>query len=378
MTVISDSLVLLIIFLISSQALTCLYLFEILPGGDDKAIVAVAGIVFISLFIYVPYKLFKYMRMNPTWMSSFFIMVCWSARIDLILAGTSIGFWKLGNFYVINGEEYFKTSWGVAALLWDGTFHFVLQLLIAFCLLRNYSCQILMLIWSGSIIQSMPVLLLGAATGVYSDKIHFSTALNIPYVLCPVLIAAYALNVNKSDNILNIVNNRNTGYDIIIRIFLIMCHALSIVIIILRAMVVMHSKTSISLEWGRHMEPVLLESSGFIIIQSIQSFFYYIPYHGICIFILLSLFRRKVDIINNYWMFIFSGGYLQSQFCFILTAFFKWSEYKLINREIALQSQYPIIFILINASLPLVSLFQAFYYQNVQNSLKNYNKNKDH
>ena len=64
--------------------------------------------------------------------------------------------------------------------MWDGTAHYALQLYLARATLLGQPCRIAGLVWAGSIINSMPVLLLGGASGVYSADIKPSTALNAP------------------------------------------------------------------------------------------------------------------------------------------------------------------------------------------------------
>lgn len=177
------------LFVFSLQAATVLQLCEYFPFlKSSPEAVAVLGVV--SLITLFGLSLYSFHRMGYelSLLGAFFTAVLWSAMIDSFLAAALVGWTDLGKFYYDNGEEYFKTSWGFAALLWDGTFHYGLQFYIAYSIFTTPGGKphvIASLLWAGSIINSMPVLLLGAATGSFSETIKPATALNAPYVLVP-------------------------------------------------------------------------------------------------------------------------------------------------------------------------------------------------
>ena len=98
-----------------------------------------------------------------------------------------------------HGKKYFASAFGVACLGWDGVVHLLLQGFLCYqAITKQPLSRPVTFIWSGSIINSMMPLLMGAAaTGKYSSGVELSTALNAPYVFVPLVITYNAMTARN-------------------------------------------------------------------------------------------------------------------------------------------------------------------------------------
>lgn len=269
------------------------------------------------------------------------------------------------------GEEYFKTSWGFWALFWDGTGHYVLQLYLAWALLCNRSYHLPGFFWCGSIIQSLPVLLLGAAVGQYSDAIKPSTALNVPYVVVPVLILISFLGTSGQKAA---VAGTKTPSRLASFTFFV-AHCAAIVLAVLRVMIPLGSKNRACKMWHSNVESILepngqvvSTSYGFINVQMVQYFFCFAPFHVWAAYVEgKAVFAGVIDGRTSAfkeWAMVFAGAYTQAQVCYIGTAVLafaydendnlKWGEYDI-------RTDQPIEFWYVNAGFLLGSIGYALY-----------------
>ena len=156
----------LVLVLLSLQGYTVLLLLEYLPSlRSHPAGVAALGVVCLGGFGALALYCFRRCGCALSLSAMFFAVTGWSALVDLVLAAALVNATVVGKFYMETGEEYFKSSWGFWALVWDGTAHYCLQLYPSHATLLDKPRRVPGLFWCGSIINSMPVLLLGAATG---------------------------------------------------------------------------------------------------------------------------------------------------------------------------------------------------------------------
>lgn len=338
-----------VLFVLSMQAVTLLLALEHLPSLKSSPIL-VASVGVLSLAGISIGAKHAFMTCGCTFSPSaiFFAVTGWSAAIDLVLALALRGATTLGKFYVETGEEYFKSSWGYFALLWDGTAHYALQLTLAHATLLGRPCRVAGLVWAGSIINSMPVLLLGGASGVFSSHIKPSTALNAPYVLVPIAYLASILedgrelgSAKRGVAAKDGVNGRWGDTTAVEKYFWAAFHFGAICVHALRAAVVLGSQAPLALWWGVHVDPILLMTSrashGFVRVQCLVFFFYYVPYHAWALYDLLLVSTTNSDATTTAsrakgvrksrratWATIFAGGYLQAQVTFIGAAALRW------------------------------------------------------
>eukprot|EP00978_Attheya_sp_CCMP212_P010076 scaffold24204_cov57-Attheya_sp.AAC.1 len=312
----------------SLQAATVLQLCEYFPflKSSPNAVVTLGVGSLVALFG-LSFYIFHHMGHHLSILGAFFTAVLWSATIDSFLAAALVGWTDLGKFYYDHGEEYFKTSWGFAALLWDGTFHYALQFYIAYSVYtQGKPHAIASLVWAGSIINSMPVLLIGAATGSFSETIKPATALNAPYVLVPIMIAKLVLtdegheasHTNKKQE--EAIASLPVGFA---SLFWINFHVVAITLHIWRAIVVLECNAPAAQQWRQDVEILSSDddgsiSFGFLRIQLLQYLFYYVPFHAYC------LWKVTPDRTMSLWATFMAGGYLQGQSTFLVGAAFDW------------------------------------------------------
>ena len=338
-----------VLILLSLQAVTLLAALEAMPSLKASPIaVAAIGVVSLAVVGAGALRAFRACGCQFSLAAVFFAVTGWSAAIDLVLALSLLGLTRLGKFYVVNGEEYFKSSWGCFALLWDGTAHYAAQLFLAHATLLGRPCRRVGLAWAGSIINSMPVLLLGGATGHYSADIKPSTGLNAPYVLVPI---AYLVTILDEDHTTmkparpaaakattRAVMTANAKPASVSHRYVSAAWALGHILAVLvhawRAVVVLGSRAPLALWWIAQVEPILGDSSrpsfGFIRVQCLVFFFYYVPYHAWATHSLLTTkpsdAKRRQTLAT--WSMVVAGGYAQAQVCCGSAAFLKWTGFE--------------------------------------------------
>lgn len=333
-----------LIILMSVLAWACLSILDIDQLQwlrDDAQFLGLVGAVFIVSLLAVAFCGLKYFGPSDLgrteWLiCGFFLMTIWSSSIDTGLSLSLVNWSSLGAYYHQNGERYFQTAWGFAALLWDGTGHWLLQALAVVGLMRKEFPLAVCLVWCGSIVNSMPVLLLGAATGSYSGEIQLSTALNAPYLLVPLAICAYALTTASPR-----VPPVPTPLPKIAR-FIEFCFSVlyfsAIIIHTLRAMVVLGSRSALATQWLQQVEPVLAEPTGFARIQVLVNFFLLGSWE---LFSMVEAFRRAITATVSEWplssdkfdrlALIFLGVALQAHVCWIVMVLCRWESFTLVD-----------------------------------------------
>ena len=183
----------------------------------------------------------------------------------------------------------------------------------------NYIGSLVSLVWSGSIINSMlPLLIGGAATGIFSSSVEMSTAMNAPYVLIPVIIVHTLFNESSSPRIRQGAKLRKS--DILSNLHYIMLsvtHMSLVILLVVRTMSVLRSDATIAKYWLT-VEPVLEQSDGtnVILIDSLQALFWLGPYHLYSIFecYIRATKQHRGCLANGNWASLILGAYLQSSF----------------------------------------------------------------
>ena len=324
----------LVLILLSLQAVTLLFVLEFVPSLKESPLsVASVGVASLVGIAAGARYAFTYCGCQFSLSAIFFAVVCWSAAIDLLLALALRGTTVLGKFYVSTGEEYFKSSWGFFALLWDGTAHYAMQLFLAHATLLGRPRRAVGLAWAGSIINSMPVLLLGGATGIFSSHIKPATALNAPYVLVPI---AYLAALIRDEGVSGKATASGGGGGARTRVAPMTtfeafvwatAHVSAILVHAWRAIVVLGSQAPLALWWLLHVDPILGEtarpSHGFVRVQCLVFFFYYIPYHAWALADLL-FGRQRHRRNRSTWAVIVAGGYAQAQATYMGAAALRW------------------------------------------------------
>ncbi len=330
----AEATLLIVLIALSLQAVTLLKLVDCVPLlRSSPAGVAIVGIVSLGGLFAGALAVFRRLGFQPSPTACFFAVVLWSSLVDLLLATALVGGTTLGLFYFEHGEEYFKSSWGFWALAWDGTAHYVLQLYLAFATLTGRPRRLAGLLWCGSIINSMPVLLMGAATGSFSSTIKPSTALNAPYVLAPLAFLrlvwseAPGRSAASRRTVTAEVSRRSTASVLLWACF----HALAIAVHVWRAVVSLGCRSPTAQWWATEIEPILGDASrgshGFVVVQCLVFFFYYIPFHAWAALLAFRELATGVPQMSRELASIamlIAGGYAQAQITSIGSAALSW------------------------------------------------------
>mmetsp|Transcript_28768 Transcript_28768/g.79256 ORF Transcript_28768/g.79256 Transcript_28768/m.79256 type:complete len:427 (+) Transcript_28768:65-1345(+) len=310
---------------------------------DAAALALVAGMGVRSL---------RWCGWNPSLFNVFFMVTMCSAMLHLIFAASLLGLTHVGRFYMQSGEQYFKTSWGISTLLWDGTIHYTLQWYIAWRTLLGRPCTGAGLFWSGSMMNSMLVLFLGAFTGDFASSIKPSTALNAPYFL----LAFWILGRLLADPRFSTSRKPSEGAQHFVDYMLLLYHATAVLLHIVRAIAVLGSESPVAILWIDGIEPELLrqggnKSSSFILAQVLLYFFYYIPFH------VLAAWRPFTG--NHQgplaaWATVVAGGYAHGQATYIGAAVLRWRDYG----DIDVSSHQPLFWVA-NLAIAMVPVIVA-------------------
>ncbi|CAF0894111.1 unnamed protein product [Rotaria sordida] len=326
-------------------------------------------IICISVALLTYYLLIKHLLYIKKEMYFYiFTIFSFTAIADFLLALTIDNYSLAFHFYLNQGEVYLKTSHGLYINYWDGTIHYTLYLIMLYYMLKQQTetkfFRFLSLFWCGSIINSLIVLLGGAAIGQYGIHIKPSYLLNIPYTIFPIIFMIRKFNsrsnfiqqerkkIKKSINLKSLIFR---PWDI----FFIFYMLFAIIFAIFRALhalkVPMMSK-SIYYEY----EPYILNESGFPLIQLLTYAFYFVPYYCSAINALLfynqqpSKFQWLPD-----WTMVHAGAAAQAQFSYLFSSLHNpplfpdssWSP---------IPSQYWFTSVSLNAILAIVPQLFAF------------------
>ena len=359
---VSSTKILVVLLCFTAQAVTILLILEQFPSLKRNSVALVCiGVGALIFFMIVAHKLFQLVlgkdrAATIPISAAFFTVTCWSACIDLIFTLSLLGVTNVGRFYMHHGEEYFRTAYGVGCLGYDGTIHLLLQIYLAHATLlgRDDSKQLFAgLLWAGSIINSMPPLLMGGATGAFSANIKPSTALNAPYVLIPI---AYAVSIfsNNDSNKAKKSARKVASWSDSVRI----CgHVFSILFHIIRCMAVLDSRSTVARWWMTNCEPILDVASrsypdyGVVRVQMLQSFFYLIPYHGACVAAIISNHQSAT---YAKWSVLMAGANLNAQLVYMTIGSFRLVDFGDLH-----WLKPPSSFYLVNAGLLCFALVDA-------------------
>eukprot|EP00927_Polykrikos_kofoidii_P025863 TRINITY_DN23176_c0_g1_i1.p1 TRINITY_DN23176_c0_g1~~TRINITY_DN23176_c0_g1_i1.p1 ORF type:complete len:384 (+),score=34.99 TRINITY_DN23176_c0_g1_i1:53-1153(+) len=347
---------------VSLQAVTVLFVLDKVPWiHEDPVQLAIVGGLLLVCIGFVGAILLRLAgATHVSFFGIFFTVTAWSACIDLVLTASLLGLTRYGSFYMEHGEEYFKTAWGVAALAWDGTAHYILQVYLAWRALTGQHAKRAGLFWAGSIIQSMPVLLLGAATGHFSTDIKPSIALNCPYVLIPIVYVIGLLSEQHPSR----TSEQTSRGQLLPRILFAGGHASVVVLHVWRSVVVLGCMHPAASSWINNVEPVLrvygpgvTTSFGFVRVQILQAFFYHVPWHAWAVWRVL----RGQGATLASWALLFLGAEYQSAFTYVSTALFRWNGVE----DYGWHASVPLAFYFLNGLALVHSTCAAVHYQSL-------------
>lgn len=292
---------------------------------NELVLLAVAGLLLVLVggVMAITFQLLK-VRMDA--LSFGFTLVTFTAYLGLFLAAAlGMEHFPLGKFYLVHAEKYFACAFGFSAILWDGTFHFVVQFTLAYLSLTQQGFHYWGLIWAGSIINSMFPLLVGAFLGPYSHEIGLATWLNAPYVVFPVAVIVYLMQSRRSESSHVAVNNRSP-VDALVIVF----HLAMPMVHLIRVLAVLGSRHWLASWWIARVEPIWgvghtldvddQQDLAFLTAQAVQFAWWFTPVHLFAAYELVQRTRtnlRRAGGMEVDLSALLVGAYLQSTACVV-------------------------------------------------------------
>ena len=180
-------------------------------------------------------------------------------------------------------------------------------MIYALCHEKQEQFRPVYLFWAGDIINSLLVLVPGAAIGSSSHELTFSTLLNIPYIAIPVWFAVKTLRSPRARDHLVAPRAIHAFFDVAFVVFL----SAFVVISVLRFAVAANSNWEHAVYWQSQFEPLLTDPTGFFRVQSFIYFYYLAP---AAIVFIYALFVGGSHACIRDVVYLFAGACAQSQF----------------------------------------------------------------
>ncbi|CAF0741843.1 unnamed protein product [Adineta ricciae] len=258
-----------------------------------------------------------------------FTIFSFTAIADLLLALTIDGYSSAFLFYLEQGEVYLKTGHGLFINYWDGTMHFLLYLIMIYCMLKQQTktkfFRFLSLFWCGSIINSLIVLVGGAAVGQFGSHIKPSCLLNVPYMMFPLIFLlrqchsrqAFIQQQNKENRKVPSRKSLNARPLDILFIGYFIFAILFAIFRVLHALKTPLTKNSFYYDY----EPYILNKSGFPTVQLLTYGFYFVAYYYLAINALI-FYDQQPSQYNWFpdWTMVHAGAAAQAQFSYLLSS----------------------------------------------------------
>lgn len=232
-----------------------------------------------------------------------FAIFAFATMLDLLIALSLLGITDVMNAYFESGEPYLKSSYGMAANLWDGTAHLAMYVGMSYYLARGESHRKLALFWTGSLLSGCGIYMLANLIGEYAEHIEPSYLMNVPFMIVPIF---YAWRVLERDE--TMVPARRPPLGALDGILTLAMVGLAF-LCVFRMLAVLNPAISLTQGWVA-IEPYLLNPSRYPQVQMIAYGMVLAPF---AVLAALSLWRRPSRGIAV-WAWVFAGFCAQGQF----------------------------------------------------------------
>ena len=259
-----------------------------------------------------------------------FTIFSFTAVADFLLALTIDEYSSAFLFYLEEGEVYLKTAHGLYINYWDGTTHLTLYLIMLYCMLTKRTqtklYRFLSLFWAGSILNSLIVLMGGAAAGRFGSHIKPSYLLNIAYALFPLIFALRQFRQRTifiEQQIKQNQRQRKPLKSILARpldLLFVNYLVLATIFAVFRLLLVL-KVPMVNGSMYYDYEPYMSNTSGFPLVQILTYGFYFVPFYCAAIRALFfydeepSQYRWFPD-----WVMIHAGAAAQAQFSYLCSS----------------------------------------------------------
>ena len=171
--------------------------------------------------------------------------------------------------------------------------------------------------WAGSVVNSMMPLLVGtAATGKFSAGVEFSTALNAPYAIIPIVLCISLFGDKATLAKRRRGATASVGGGGAFVCMLAASHAALVLLHTVQLMAVLGSDAEVAQHWREEVEPVLQQpdKTNVLLIQSVQYFYFLGLYHCFALWEIYHRWRHATrSVLGNAadWSALGLGAYLQ-------------------------------------------------------------------
>ena len=238
---------------------------------------------------------------------------------DVAIQSCHVRLFSCGNdTYLLHGEPYLQTPFGITTQLWNGIVHYFLQLVIIYQIDNFKDCRITTLYWCGSIITSQFVVLVGALSGSYSDSLEYAVWMNVIFVGLPVWI--FYKFLGKPINSF-IAESKPTHFDIfdaILVLFLLFAMCFNL----MRGLGALGSKIPIVAYYIKNYEPYINEPAQFGSTWVLYTAVYVIPFY---LSVLFNYTKPMSQWIVNLSVF-FAASLLQGTFIYLSYTWYPSSD----------------------------------------------------
>ena len=273
----------------------------------------------------------------------------WAAVSDLAIQSRYLGWFgfESNSKYFNNGELYLSIPFGITTQLWDAFVNSTLYMIIIFQIDNKIDCRSAVMYWCGSIITSQFVVMIGAFSGYYSDKLQYAVWLNVVFIIFPVWVLCKFLFKPISVSNKNLQPLKSTIYDKILSLLLLFLCIFNTI----RGLGALGSNFSMIKSYVDNFEPYIKESSKFGGTWVLYTAVYGVPFQLASIYALMH--PGCAWMLN--WSVFYASGMLQGTFVYMSYSFYPSSDpdYRIP------ENMFPYVF-LMNALLVVVAHLVMF------------------
>jgi len=268
------------------------------------------------------------------------------------------------NSYLLNGEPYLQTQFGITTQFWNAIVNYFLQLLAIYQIDNHIDCRITTLYWCGSIITSQFVVLVGGLSGSFSNTLEYAVWLNVIFIGLPLLIFCKFLGkpivqpgliTAGSSKSLSIKESKLNLFEKVLSVLLVcsMCFNL------IRGLGALGSRLPFIAYYVNNYEPYINEPAKFGSTWVLYTALYVIPFY---VATLCNLSRPVLQWAVNLSIF-FAAGLLQGTFVYLSYSWYPSSnpEFRISNDSMSVVLSAN-VFLVITAHLLMFHHLQKYRY----------------
>ncbi|XP_033634570.1 transmembrane 6 superfamily member 1-like [Asterias rubens] len=350
------------IFLLSLTAIpTCYLLNQVQTFSKDHRAVFAVGCLILPIIVALAYLISR--RSKPKdWFFYVFSLFAWTSIVDLILAMQADGLIaNFIDFYLIEGEPYLNTAYGLMINYWDASGHYCMYIMMVTAIVWNENYREVGLFWVGSVMNSLCVFLPGNVLGKFGGEVRSSFFLNTPYIFLPLYAGYKFLHQRKPDPPAEKSSKSGSILSRPIDLIFVLYLAAATLLAFIRVMAAMDSPYPPAQAYLKNYEPYLQDPVAYPKMQMLVFWFYYVPYYGATIW---SLVKPGKSWVAD-WAIIHAGASAQAQISHIGASLHSNTPY--IYR---VPAETQSVFLVINVALLVMPQLLAWRCYSVANSKK--------